>query len=251
MHPKKNTGPKCWETNAIQGEMEQTHEDFGKAGNQHCRDVKWQWRYDRMKMIQEQRDKMKDELSILPEQQWGEPDEESTDGCDGLPAVTNWWLMNWWIDEVWQSWHRWIPKTTEICAVLHFFSKYVCWIDSAREVLNIDGFILHLFPNQIFPKLNVVCSLRSHIVQPLDASIIVIVQKSWLRDVRKIMTRIGDTLTKITKVDNFLWSGVGGSNFSLTRAEGHPVLMVANPTNWATSSKDDTPVHTAKEKTVL
>jgi hypothetical protein len=42
-----------------------------------------------MKMIQGQRDKMRDELSILPEQQQGEPNKESADGCDGLPAVTN------------------------------------------------------------------------------------------------------------------------------------------------------------------
>ncbi len=40
----------------------------------------------------------------------------------------------------------------------------------------------------------------------------------------------------------------GGPNFCLTRAEGHPFLLVANPTNWATSPKDDTPVHTAKLK---
>jgi hypothetical protein len=92
---------------------------------------------------------------------------------------------------------------TEMCAVLHFLSKYVGQIDLTRDVFKIDGFILHPFSNQIFPKLNVVCSLRSHIVQPFDASIVVIVDKSWLRNVGQIMTRIGDTSTKITKLATF------------------------------------------------
>jgi hypothetical protein len=102
--------------------------------------------------------------------------------------------------------------------VPHFISKYIGWIDLARDILNIDGFVLHQFLNQVFPKLNVECSLRSHIVQPFDASIVVIVEKSWLRDVRKIMTGIGDTLTKITIVDNLLQSGIGGPNLCLTAA---------------------------------
>jgi hypothetical protein len=93
---------------------------------------------------------------------------------------------------------------TKMCVVPHFFSKYVARIDLTRDVFNIDSFILHPFPNQIFSKLNVACSLSSHIVQSFDAGIVVIVEKSWLRDVGKIMTRIGDTLTMITKVNNLL-----------------------------------------------
>ncbi len=85
---------------------------------------------------------MRDGLSISPEQQRGEPDKESTDWCDGF-------FQQWQIDAVWQSWHKQILKRTEMCALPHFFSKYAGWIDSNRDMLNIDSFIFHPYPNQI------------------------------------------------------------------------------------------------------
>ncbi len=79
--------------------------------------------------------------------------------------------QQWQIDEVQQSWHKQIPKTTEMCAIPNIFSKYVSRIDLARDVLNIDGFISHPFPNRIFPELMWLASLEvmlyDHLTQAL------------------------------------------------------------------------------------
>ena len=62
-------------------------------------------------------------------------------------------------------------------AVAHFFSEDICWINLARDMLNVDGPILNPFPNGVFTKFNVSGGFRRHIIQPLDACFVVIVNE--------------------------------------------------------------------------
>ncbi len=158
--------------------------------------------------------------------------------------------QKWIIDKIRQTWYERIPMTPEMCTLPHLFSKNISWIYFARDVLNIDGFILHPFPNWVFLKLNVACSSRSHIVWPSDASIYVIVEKSPLRYVRENVARIRNALTKIAKVNGFLWCGicVCGPDFHFTRTKGSKFLVFANPTNRTPIVKDDAAVHTVELK---
>ncbi len=156
--------------------------------------------------------------------------------------------QKWIINDIGQTWHERILKTPEMSTIPHLFSENISRIDFARGMLNIDGFILYPFSNWIFLKLNVSCNLGSHIVWPSDASIIVNVERSWLRYVGENVVGIGNALTKITKVDYFLWCGICGPNFSFTRTKGNTFLAFANPPTRTPIAKDDTTVHTAELK---
>jgi hypothetical protein len=113
--------------------------------------------------------------------------------------------------------------------VPHFFSKDVGRVCLASNVLNRNRFVLNPFPDRIFTQINVASRLRSHVVRPLDASFIVVVDKSRVLKVRDRETGLSDALTDVSEVDYLFRSGACGTNLGLTRTEGGLFLPFAEP----------------------
>jgi hypothetical protein len=63
-------------------------------------------------------------------------------------------------------------------SILHLFSEDVGRVDLAVNMLHRKSFILNPFANRIFLKLNVAGVLCGHIVGPLNACLIVVVECS-------------------------------------------------------------------------
>jgi len=89
-----------------------------------------------------------------------------------------------------------------VCTITHLFGKYIRRVDFARDMLDGKRFVLNPFTNQIFTKLDVTGSFGGHIMQPLDPCIIVVVEKSRLSSVRKMMSRLAHTGDEVSKVND-------------------------------------------------
>ena len=108
------------------------------------------------------------------------------------------------IVEIRETTHERVTKVTKMDTVPHFFSKDVGRVCLAGNVLNRNRFVLNPFPNRIFTQLNVASRLRSHGVRPLDASFIVVVDKSRVLEFRDRETGLSDAPTDVLEVDYFL-----------------------------------------------
>ncbi len=133
------------------------------------------------------------------------------------------------IVEIRETAHERVTKATKMDTVPHFFSKDVGRVCLASNVLNRNCFVLNPFPNRIFMQLNVASRLRSHVVRPLDASFIVIVDKSRVLKIRDRKTGLSDAPTDLSEVDYLFRSGACGANLGLTRTEGGSFLPFAEP----------------------
>jgi hypothetical protein len=60
-------------------------------------------------------------------------------------------------------------------AIAHFFHENVNGVDLARDMTNLERFVLDPFADRVFTKFNVLGGFRSHIVCPFDARSIVFV----------------------------------------------------------------------------
>jgi hypothetical protein len=142
--------------------------------------------------------------------------------------------------------HEGVSKMAEMCTITHLFCKDVSRIDVPGDVGNSKHLILNPFSNQVFTKLNVPCSLQSHIVGPLHAGIVAIVENDGGIDIRNIMTGLGNTLRKIPEVNNFRGGCICGSDLSFAGTEGGTFLALAKPSNGASVFEDDPTVHAAE-----
>jgi hypothetical protein len=133
------------------------------------------------------------------------------------------------IVEIRETTHERVTKVTKTDTVPHFFSKDVGKVCLAGNVLNRNCCVLNPFPNQIFTQLNVASRLRSHVVRPLDASFIVVVDKSRVLEIRDRETGLSDAPTDVLEVDYLFRSGARGANLGLTRTEGGLFLPFAEP----------------------
>jgi hypothetical protein len=52
----------------------------------------------------------------------------------------------------------------EVSAVVHFFGEYIGWVKFSCDVNHIESFVLDRFMEQVFLKLNVMSSFRSHVM---------------------------------------------------------------------------------------
>ncbi len=93
-----------------------------------------------------------------------------------------------------------------MCSIAHFFGKYIRRVDFARDMLDGERFVLNPFTNRILTKFDVTGSFGGHIMRPLDASIIVVVEKSRLGSVRKTMARRAHTGAEVAKVNDLFRS---------------------------------------------
>jgi hypothetical protein len=78
-----------------------------------------------------------------------------------------------------------------------FLGENIHRIDFTSNVLDCNGFVLYLFANRIFVRLDVSCCLRCHVVRPLDTGVIVIVEESRFINVSDWKTRLCKAKTEI------------------------------------------------------
>ena len=102
--------------------------------------------------------------------------------------------------------------------VAHFFGEDVGGIDLPSDVLDVERLILHPFANGIVAKLNMTCSLRSHVIRPLDAGLIIIVENCWGIGVWNDVASLFHAPGEIAKVYHLFGCGIRSLNFSLPRA---------------------------------
>ncbi len=86
-------------------------------------------------------------------------------------------------------------------------------------------------------------SLRSHIVGPLCAGIVVVVRNSGGIDTRNIVTGLGNASRKIPEVSNFLGGCIYSSDLSFAGTKGGTFLALAKPSNGASVFEDDSAIH--------
>jgi hypothetical protein len=97
-----------------------------------------------------------------------------------------------------------------------------------------------------FAKLDVVSCFKSHIVQPLHTSIVVVVQNSGRREIVKSVAILRDTVWEVPKVHNLLQCSISCPNLSFTQAKRGPFLTFSKPPNGATILENNATVHNAK-----
>jgi hypothetical protein len=83
-------------------------------------------------------------------------------------------------------------------------------------------------------------------MRPLDACVIIVVEKSRLGSVRKTMARLAHTRAEVAKVNDLFRSRVCSTYLSFSRAERRTVLAFAEPSVRSAVAKDDAAAHTPK-----
>jgi hypothetical protein len=109
-----------------------------------------------------------------------------------------------------------------------------------------ERFVLDPFTNRIFTKLDVTGRFGSHIMGPLDAGVVVVVEKSRLCCVRKRMASLAHASAEMAKGNDLFRSCVCGSYFSFARAERRALLAFTEPSKRSAVAKNDATAHTPK-----
>jgi hypothetical protein len=91
----------------------------------------------------------------------------------------------------------------EVHTITYLFCEDVSGINLPRDMMNLKCLILDPFANGVFAKLDVLGSLRGHIVGLLHTGIIVIVENGGGINVRNSVTGLGNALREIPEVNNF------------------------------------------------
>ncbi len=108
-------------------------------------------------------------------------------------------------------------------------SEDVGRIELPGNMLDVESVVLDPLANWVFAKFNVLGRFWGHIIGPLDAHIIVIVQDSGGINVGKSVARIRDTAREIAEVNNFLQGCITGAYLGLAEAKGHAFRTFAKP----------------------
>jgi hypothetical protein len=140
--------------------------------------------------------------------------------------------------------HEQFPQTTEVSAIFHLFGDYIGWVNFSHGMNHIESFVLYQFTaDRTFAELNVASCFRSHIVQPLHASVIVVVLDGGRGDIVKGMAIFRNTAQEIPKVYNLFQCSVSSSNLGFTRAERGPFLTSPKPSDGATVLENNATIH--------
>ena len=70
-----------------------------------------------------------------------------------------------------------------MCNVAHFFGEDVADIILARDMKNLERFVLNPLAHKVLPELNVTSGLQCHVVGPEDTGVVVIEHFGGSRDV--------------------------------------------------------------------
>jgi hypothetical protein len=84
------------------------------------------------------------------------------------------------------------------------------------------------------------------IIRPLNACVVVIVNKCGSINVGDDVTGIGNTSRQVAKVNNFLGGGIGGAYFSFAGTKRSTVLTLPESTDRATIFENDATAHAAE-----
>ncbi len=122
-------------------------------------------------------------------------------------------------------------------------SKDVGRIELPGNMLDVESVVLDPLANWVFAKFNVLGRFWGHIIGPLDACIIVIVEDSGDINVGKSVARIRDTAREIAEVNNFLQGCITGAYLGLAGAKGRAFRTFAKPANRASVFEDDATIH--------
>jgi hypothetical protein len=131
-------------------------------------------------------------------------------------------------------------------AVLHFLGEDIGGVDFPCNMYDIQSLVLHPFSDGIFTELDMTSHLWGRVVGSFDTCIIVIVQKQGRRETLNFVAALRDAARKISKIDDLFWGRISSTNFSLTRAERHTLLMLAKPTRRTAILENDATIHTPK-----
>ncbi len=102
------------------------------------------------------------------------------------------------IHEIRKTKHERVSKAAGTGTVFHFLGEDIGGVDFPRNMDDIQSFVLYPFLNGIFMKLNVTSHFWGHNVQPLDTSIVVIVQKCGKRETFNGVAAVEVTATEIS-----------------------------------------------------
>ena len=98
--------------------------------------------------------------------------------------------------------HECIAKAAEVGAVLHFFGENIRDVALSADVSDGDCAVGDPFPCGVLAILNVVVAFCCHVVAPLDAGIVVIVERSRRLGVMDGVAEVQETGDHISDVDS-------------------------------------------------
>ena len=129
--------------------------------------------------------------------------------------------------------HKRVTEATEISAVPHLLGEDVGDVAFPADVRNGDGAVGDPFACRIFFVLDVTIAFGGHIVTPLDAGVVVVVERCRKFAVRDGVTEVGEARNHVSCVHCEAGAHVGCPNLGFARAEGCAFLTVGFPCNGA------------------
>jgi hypothetical protein len=94
--------------------------------------------------------------------------------------------QKWLLKKVGEVTHERIPQPPKVCPVPHLFGENVSGIDTSADVEDIQSFILNPFKDRVLLQLHVPDLFRGHVMSPLDAGCVIIVERGRGQGVRNI-----------------------------------------------------------------
>jgi hypothetical protein len=125
--------------------------------------------------------------------------------------------------------HECIVKAAEVGAVLHFLGENIRDVAFSADVSDRDCVVGNPFLCGVLAILDVAVAFCHHVVAPLDAGIIDIVERSRRLGVMDGVAKVRETGDHTSGVDSEMQSHVGDLNFGFALAEGGTFLAVNLP----------------------
>jgi hypothetical protein len=98
--------------------------------------------------------------------------------------------------------HECVAKTAEVGTVLHFLGENIRDVALSADVSDGDCAVGNPFPCGVLAILDVAVAFCCHVVAPLDAGIVVIVERSRRLDVMDGVAEVRETGDHISGVDS-------------------------------------------------
>jgi hypothetical protein len=133
-----------------------------------------------------------------------------------------------------------------VSTIAHFLSEYVGRIDFPGHMLDLEIFVLDTLADRVLTEFNVSCRFGGHVIGPMDACLIVVVEDCGSIERGKSVSCIRYTAGEISEVDDLLRSSVGCANLGLARTQGGTVLTVTKPTDRAPVLENNSTIHAAE-----
>ena len=90
------------------------------------------------------------------------------------------------LQKVGETTHERIPQPAKVCSIPHFFGEDISRINTSTDMEDIQSLILYPFTNRVYAELHVSDLFRIHVMRPLDASCIIVVEGRRVQGIRDI-----------------------------------------------------------------